>query len=97
MLKISDYEIIRRPLLTEKTNKITEFNCYTFLVDINATKPMIKKVIEEIFNVNVVSVQTLIRKGKQKVFKGRRGQQKDKKHAMVRLAQGNTIDLTSKV
>ena len=89
-----DYDIIRHPVMTEKSTKILETsNAYVFVVDISATKGEIKNAIERVFGVKVVSVNTLINKGKTKTFKGRLGRRADFKKAIVRLESGNKIDL----
>lgn len=97
MLKSEMYDIIKRPLVTEKTSLLGEQNKYVFEVAKNATKPMVKKVIEEIFKVAVVKVNMLITGGKEKRFKGTIGRQSDVKKAIVTLAKDNVIDLTGGV
>ena len=92
-----DYDVIRYPLLTEKSNMLTEKSQYFFAVSLDATKTEIKRAIENLFQVKVVAVNTLIRKGKQKVFKGRKGMQSDIKKAMVCLAPGQKLDMTTGV
>ncbi len=89
------YDCIEYPLVTEKSNMMGENNQYTFVVKLSATKPQIKAAIEGIFNVNVVSVNTLIKKGKRKFFRRRPGQQSDMKKAVVRIAAGQRIDLAA--
>lgn len=91
------YDVIRHPVVTEKANMGSESNQYSFVVDLNATKPQIKAAVEKIFNVKVLSVNTLVRKGKRKIFKGRRGVQSDMKKAMVRIEAGQRIELTAGV
>lgn len=93
-IQFRDYDVIRYPLMTEKSNLLTEKSQYFFAVDMTATKAEIKRAIENLFHVKVRSVNTLIRKGKQKVFKGRRGFQSDIKKAMVCLEKGQKIDIT---
>ncbi|MDR0942130.1 MAG: 50S ribosomal protein L23 [Holosporales bacterium] len=89
-----DYDIIRHPLMTEKSTMILEkANAYVFVVDKFATKPEIKNAVERVFGVKVFSVNTILNKGKNKVFRGRRGRRSDFKKAIVRLAEGNKIDL----
>lgn len=88
------FDVIRYPVNTEESNRVLSANnAYTFIVDIKASKPEIKDAIESIFNVKVVSVNTMIRKGKRKVFKGRIGKRADVKRAIVRLEPGNKIEL----
>ena len=86
-----DYDIIRSPIVTEKSNRLAESNQYFFFVDKRATKHDIKGAIERIFEVKVKSVNTMIHKGKKKVFRGREGVLSDVKKAMVRLESGQTI------
>ncbi|MBJ7535688.1 50S ribosomal protein L23 [Rhodomicrobium vannielii ATCC 17100] len=89
------YDVIRSPIITEKSTLVSENNQVVFKVEIDATKPDIKEAIERLFNVNVLAVNTLIRKGKVKRFKGVKGQQSDFKKAIVTLKEGQTIDITT--
>lgn len=91
------YEVIRRPLVTEKTTRGSEHNQVTFEVAREATKPQIKQAVEVLFNVEVKGVNTLVQKGKMKRFRGRVGFRSDMKKAVVRLADGQTIDVTAGV
>mgnify|MGYP001598018005 CR=1 FL=1 len=91
------YEIIRAPLITEKTTYISSMNQVAFRVPLDATKPEIKIAVEKLFNVKVESVNTLVRKGKFKRFRGRPGRQSDSKRAIVTLAAGQSIDVTTGV
>ena len=74
---------------------ISQFNHYVFKVSSNSTKVDIKNAVEKIFNVKVISVNTSISKGKVKRFKGKLGKRPDSKKAFVKLADGNSIDLTT--
>lgn len=94
MLKAEMYDIIKRPLVTEKTAMLGEQNKYVFEVVKSATKPLIKKIVEEIFKVAVTKVNMLTIPGKVRRFKGTIGRQSDVKKAVVTLAKGNVIDLT---
>lgn len=94
MLKAEMYDIIKRPLVTEKTAMLGEQNKYVFEVVKSATKPLIKKIVEEIFKVAVTKVNMLTIPGKVRRFKGTIGRQSDVKKAIVTLAKGNVIDLT---
>ena len=96
-VKLAHFDIIRSPILTEKSNRMTEYNQYFFNVSLNVTKPQIKEAIETVFGVQVESVNTLIRKGKQRIFRGRRGQLSDVKKAMIRLKSGQRIDVATGV
>ena len=89
------YQTILAPLVTEKATALTERNQVVFRVAIDATKPQIKAAVEGLFSVKVLAVNTLVAKGKTKRFKGRPGQRSDWKKAMVRLAEGQSIDLTT--
>ena len=86
------YSIIRKPILTEKSTNLNQFNQYSFIVTKNSTTYEIKQAIEKIFKVKVVKVNTSIIRGKLKSFKGNLGYKKDIKKAIVTLAEGNTID-----
>ena len=89
------FEILRSPVVTEKSTLISQFNNYVFKVSPNSTKVDIKNAVEKIFNVKVISVNTSISKGKVKRFKGKLGKRPDSKKAFVKLADGNSIDLTT--
>ncbi|KAF0118093.1 MAG: large subunit ribosomal protein L23 [Rhodospirillaceae bacterium] len=89
------YDIIHAPILTEKTNVGSELNQFTFRVPLDASKPEIKEAVEGLFGVRVKAVNTLIHKGKSKRFRGRNGKQSDVKKAIVTLAEGDTIDMTT--
>lgn len=89
------YDIIRNPVVTEKSTYASEHNQVVFDVAIDATKPEIKAAVEGLFSVKVQAVNTLIRKGKEKRFRGRIGQRKDVKKAIVTLADGQSIDIAT--
>ena len=89
------YDIIRAPVISEKATLASEHNKVTFRVASKATKPQIKNAVEALFGVKVKSVNTLLRKGKLKRFKGRVGQQSDVKMAIVTLEEGHRIDVTT--
>ena len=89
------YDVIVAPVITEKATNLTEQNKVVFRVAPKATKPQIKEAVERLFDVKVTSVNTLITKGKKKVFRGQRGQRSDVKKAIVTLAEGDTIDVTT--
>ncbi len=91
------YELLRRPVITEKATLGSESNQVTFRVPMDASKPEIKVAVEKLFDVKVMSVNTLRQKGKIKMFRGRRGRRKDYKKAVVRLAEGDSIDVTTGV
>jgi large subunit ribosomal protein L23 len=89
------YEVVRRPIITEKATLLSESNQVVFLVDREATKPQIRAAVQDMFQVKVVAVNTLITKGKVKRFRGRLGRRVDSKKAIVTLAEGDSIDITS--
>ena len=89
------YDIIISPVITEKATMASEANQVVFKVKRDATKPQIKAAVEQLFNVKVTGVNTLLRKGKTKVFRGVRGVQQDVKKAIVTLADGERIDVTT--
>ncbi len=89
------YQCILSPLVTEKATLMSEQGQYAFRVAMDASKPEIKQAVEGLFGVSVLAVNTLVMKGKAKRFKGRPGQRSDWKKAMVRLADGQSIDLTT--
>lgn len=91
------YQLIRSPVITEKATTITEYNQVSFRVPLEATKPEIKAAVEGLFEVKVTAVNTLVQKGKTKAFRGRRGQRSDTKKAIVTLAEGDSIDITTGV
>jgi large subunit ribosomal protein L23 len=97
MSALTAYDVILSPVITEKASAVSEFNQVVFKVRRNATKPQIKAAIEELFKVKVLSVNTLTRKGKTKRFKGIEGRQQDVKKAIVRLAEGDKIDVTTRI
>jgi large subunit ribosomal protein L23 len=89
------YDVLVAPVITEKATMASEQNKVVFKVARNATKPQIKEAVEKLFDVKVKSVNTLIRKGKMKVFKGMIGEQQDVKRAIVTLEEGHRIDVTT--
>lgn len=89
------YQTILAPVVTEKATLLTEQGQVVFKVPLEATKPEIKASVETLFGVKVLSVNTLVVKGKAKRFRNRPGQRSDWKKAIVRLAEGQTIDLTT--
>jgi large subunit ribosomal protein L23 len=89
------YDVIVAPVITEKATMASEANQVIFKVRKDATKPEIKAAVEHLFDVKVAAVNTLIRKGKRKMFKGTRGVQSGVKKAIVTLAEGHKIDVTT--
>lgn len=91
------YDIIKFPVVTEKTTKISENNQFVFKVAINTSKNEIKTAIEKVFKVKVKSINTIKVKGKQKMFKGTKGKRNDYKKAVVTLLKGETLDYSGGV
>ena len=89
------YDVILAPVITEKATRTSEHNQVVFRVALDATKPEIKAAIEGVFGVTVKAVNTVRVKGKRKLFKGRPGRRSDYKKAMVTLAAGQSIDVTT--
>ena len=95
MTDLRHYDVIVSPVITEKATLEADNDRVVFNVAKTATKPEIKAAIEALFSVKVESVNTLVRKGKQKRFRGRLGRQSDVKKAYVKLADGQSIDVTT--
>jgi large subunit ribosomal protein L23 len=89
------YDVILRPVISEKATLGSEHNQVTFRVPMDATKPEIRSAVESLFNVKVKAVNTLRMKGKVKRFRGRLGRTPDYKKAIVTLAEGQSIDVTT--
>ncbi|MEE2952202.1 MAG: 50S ribosomal protein L23 [Pseudomonadota bacterium] len=95
MSDLRHYDVITSPVITEKSTLLSESNQVVFNVPKTATKPEIKAAVEALFDVKVTAVNTLVRKGKVKRFRGRIGHQSDKKKAIVTLADGQSIDVST--
>lgn len=95
MIKLKAYDIILSPVITEKATLLSEANQVVFNVVGTAKKPEIKAAVETLFGVKVKAVNTFVRKGKKKVFRGRIGVLSDTKKAIVTLEEGQTIDVTT--
>jgi large subunit ribosomal protein L23 len=89
------YDVIVAPHITEKATLLSENNAVVFKVTNTATKPQIKAAVEALFDVKVLNVNTLVQKGKTKRWKGMPYRRSDVKKAVVTLAEGQTIDVTS--
>ncbi|MCH8167640.1 MAG: 50S ribosomal protein L23 [Proteobacteria bacterium] len=89
------YDVIRRPIVTEKSTRASEANALVFEVAIEANKPLIKQAVEALFNVKVKAVNTVLTRGKVKRFRGRLGRRNDVKKAYVTLEEGHMIDVTT--
>lgn len=94
-MTLKAYDIIRQPVITEKSTAASQFNKVVFKVAGDASKPEIKAAVEQLFKVKVEKVNTILVKGKNKRFRGRPGTRSDVKKAIVTLAAGQTIDLTA--
>ena len=95
MNEVDLYDVILAPVITEKATIASEHNQVVFKVRKNATKPQIQEAVERLFNVKVKAVNTLIRAGKTKRFRGIAGKQNDMKKAIVTLEDGHSIDVTT--
>ena len=93
--KAEHYDVIRKPIITEKATMLSESNGVVFEVAMDANKPQIKEAIEALFGVKVKAVNTSITKGKVKRFRGALGTRRDVKKAYVTLEEGNTIDVST--
>jgi large subunit ribosomal protein L23 len=94
-VKPQHYDLIKKPVITEKATMAAESNAFVFQVAMDATKPQIKEAVEAVFGVKVKAVNTTITKGKAKKFRGRAGERSDKKKAYVTLEAGNSIDVST--
>ncbi len=94
-VKPQHYDVIRKPVITEKATAAAESNAVVFEVAMEATKPQIREAVEALFGVKVKAVNTSITKGKVKRFRGRLGERRDVKKAYVTLAEGNAIDVST--
>ena len=94
-VKPEHYDVIQKPVITEKATMASENGAVVFRVARDATKPQIKEAVEAVFGVKVKAVNTTITKGKVKKFRGRPGERSDKKKAYVTLEEGNTIDVAT--
>jgi large subunit ribosomal protein L23 len=95
MNKLSAYDIVRNPVVTEKSTMASEHNQVVFDVAIDASKTDIKTAVEQLFSVKVKAVNTLVRKGKVKRFRGKIGTRNDVKKAIVTLVDGQSIDIST--
>ena len=92
---LSHYDVVLAPHITEKSTLLSEHNAVVFKVAGGATKPQIKAAVEALFGVNVKGVNTITSKGKTKRWKGRPYTRSDVKKAIVTLAEGQSIDVTT--
>ena len=94
-VKAEHYDVIRKPIITEKATMASESGAVVFEVSIDSNKPQIKEAVEALIGVKVKAVNTTITKGKTKRFRGMLGRRKDVKKAYVTLEDGNTIDVST--
>ena len=94
-MKMNAYDVIKSPVITEKATMASEANQVIFKVANKASKTEIKTAVEKLFNVKVRAVNTLVRKGKKKAFRGIIARQSDTKKAIVTLEEGHSIDVTT--
>ena len=94
-IKTEYYDVIRKPIITEKATLASETGAVVFEVDRDSNKPQIKEAVEALFGVKVKSVNTVVTKGKTKRFRGIKGSRKTVKKAYVSLEEGNSIDVTT--
>jgi large subunit ribosomal protein L23 len=95
MKKRDAHDVIRAPVITEKSTLVSEYNQVMFKVARDATKSEIKDAVEKLFRVKVKAVNTQVRKGKMKVFKNIRARLSDSKRAIITLEEGHSIDVTT--
>jgi large subunit ribosomal protein L23 len=95
MNALKHYDTIIAPVITEKATLLSEKNQVVFRVPLHATKKDVKEAVEKLFNVKVGAVNTIVRKGKTKNFRGRPGKRADHKNAVVTLLEGYSIDVTT--
>ena len=93
--KTEYYDVIRKPIVTEKATMASEAGAVVIEVSMDSNKPLIKEAVEALFNVKVKAVNTTVVKGKTKRFKGQLGRRKNTKKAYVMLEEGNTIDVST--
>ena len=93
--KAEHYDVIRKPVITEKSTLASENGAVVFEVAIDSNKPQIKEAVEALFGVKVKAVNTTVTKGKVMRFRGQLGKRRDVKKAYVTLEEGNTIDVTT--
>ena len=95
MNKLAAYDIVRNPVVTEKSTMASEYNQVVFDVAIDASKTEIKAAVEQLFSVKVKAGNTLVRKGQVKRFRGKVGVRNDVKKAVVTLVDGQSIDIST--
>ena len=94
-LPIKFYDLIKKPIITEKGTLLSNNSQIVFSIPMNANKTIIKQAVEKLFGVNVKKINIVISKGKTKRFKGKKGKRKDEKKAIISLEKGQKIDITT--
>ncbi|KPF70885.1 50S ribosomal protein L23 [alpha proteobacterium AAP81b] len=94
-IDLKHYDVVLKPVITEKSTLVAEYNQVVFKVANHATKPQIKAAVEALFSVSVLSVNTMVQKGKTKRWRGKEYRRSDEKKAVVTLADGDRIDVTT--
>lgn len=96
-IDLKHYDIVVKPVITEKSTLVSEFNQVVFQVAKDATKPQIKAAIEALYGVKVLAVNTMVAKGKTKRWRGQEYRRSDVKKAVVTVADGDRIDVTTSI
>ncbi|WP_353199440.1 50S ribosomal protein L23 [Sandarakinorhabdus sp.] len=96
-IDIKHYDVVVKPVITEKSTLVSEYNQVVFQVARDATKPQIKAAIEALYGVKVLAVNTLVAKGKTKRWRGQEYRRSDVKKAVVTVADGDRIDVTTSI
>ncbi|MBV8971350.1 MAG: 50S ribosomal protein L23 [Sphingomonadaceae bacterium] len=94
-IDLKHYDVVVKPVITEKSTLVSEFNQVVFKVAKDSSKPEIKAAVEALFNVRVLAVNTMVQKGKNKRWRGKPYTRSDEKKAVVTLAEGDRIDVTT--
>ena len=94
-LRIKFYDLIKKPIITEKGTLLSNNSQIVFSIPMNANKTIIKQAVEKLFGVNVKKINIIISKGKTKRFKGKKGKRKNEKKAIISLEEGQKIDITT--
>ncbi|OSZ64567.1 50S ribosomal protein L23 [Sphingomonas sp. IBVSS1] len=96
-IDIKHYDVVVKPVITEKSTLVSEFNQVVFQVAKDATKPQIKAAVEALYGVKVLAVNTMVAKGKTKRWRGQEYRRSDVKKAVVTVADGDRIDVTTSI
>ncbi|MBU6165644.1 MAG: 50S ribosomal protein L23 [Alphaproteobacteria bacterium] len=96
-IDIKHYDVVVKPVITEKSTLVSEYNQVVFQVAKDATKPQIKAAIEALYGVKVLAVNTMVAKGKTKRWRGQEYRRSDVKKAVVTVADGDRIDVTTSI